>query len=390
MTLPALPGELWLEILRWATLSPYSQALQTIDYTPFESYHTSADYVDEQVIVTKRALVAVCRQWRYLAGPFLLEDVVVANGGRAMKQALQFWNEERGEDGSWRIRRVCLPYSSCTPWHTELNGALDVIRSFPKLEVLVRPFRARMDDMAFDISAEDCPSMTSLKRLDWWHYNDAARTGGLNSLLDVLHAAPNLQYLSLCGDLWLNMMHRGQVSLPHLATLRLQKMNILFLQQICRWSLPALRNIVLETYTHTPNFLEILWCAYGSQIKTVELGKTLRFYVQDLLSTILARCPNLEELSYYIQFTAPPQPPAERHMHLHTIRLHALPNGIVDSSGSWAHIQEHFNAFSRPFFPSLKHIILYGDWKPILDNPGFAKLSAIVRARNCSLEFARS
>ena len=55
-------------------------------------------------------------------------------------------------------------------------------------------------------------------------------------------------------------------------------MNILFMQQICRWRMPALRNLVIDIFS-TPRLLDALWDTYGEQIKTVELGRDLKFYV---------------------------------------------------------------------------------------------------------------
>ncbi|KAI0691034.1 hypothetical protein BC835DRAFT_1362028 [Cytidiella melzeri] len=393
MALPTLPRELWLDIFRWATVSPQSLALNTTSYYPFQSDYAPLKFgwQDEEVFSTKRVLVRVCREWRCLAMSLLFEDIVLHKGGDALKHTLE--TAERGEGdtaaGLWRVRRICLPYSSCTPWQNELVGASEFMKACPQLEVLVRPCRHHAEDMRFDISADDCPSLASLKRLDWWHYNDAARSGGFNSLAHVLHVAPNLQYLTLTGDLWLNLLQREPITLPKLSTLRLRRMNVLFLQEVCRWSLPSLRHILLDTYPSVPGQVGGLWAKFGQQIKIVELGRSLKFYVLDLITHILSHCPELEELNYYVQFTATPHPSVESHHHVSTVRMHAYPNSIVagGSSTFWEHVEEHILAFQKPSFPALKRIVLHGDWKPYLAGETLARLDTIVRARDCSLEF---
>lgn len=387
MSRASLPPELWLTVFRWATLSKATQSLYAIEYLPFQS-DSSYDYVDDAAFATKCAIVSVCKQWKCLAKDLLLEDVIIDQGGNKLKEVLQLREAGQDQDGFRKVRRACLPYSSCTPWNTELRDAAEIVQSCPQLEVLVRPFRPRAEEMRFEIAADECPSLTSLKRLDWWHYNDAARSGGFNSLTDVLHCAPNLQYLTLSGDLWLSLMHRAPIQLPSLTTLRLRRMNVLFLQQVCRWHMPALRHVVLDTYTSTPRLLEAIWDTFGPQFETVELGRSLKFYVLDLICHILTRCPNLKELSYYTQFTATPQPPVDRHLHLTTVRMHAHPNEFVaaGSSAFWEHVEEHFTVFCKPFFPALQRIVLHGDWQPYLVEPRYLAIADTLQARGYSLE----
>ncbi|KAI0086192.1 hypothetical protein BDY19DRAFT_961809 [Irpex rosettiformis] len=382
---PYLPRELWLDIFRWATVSRRTLALTATDYSPFESDSDPSTWLDEEAIATKRALVRVCKEWRCLARSFLYEDVVLTKGGCDLKCALQ----ETDQDGYWPVRRVCLPYSSCTPWESDLKGASDIVKECPRLEVLVRPFRQHSEELIFDISAEDCPCLTALKRLDWWHYNDAARTGGFNSLPDVLDRAPNLQYLSLTGDLWLNLMRRQRIVLPKLTTLRLRRVNVLFIQELCRWYMPSLEHVILDTYPSAPAQIEPFWEVFGHQITTVELGRSLKFHVLDLVSHVLSHCPNLEELNYYVQFTAAPHLSIDAHERLHTIRLHASPNEFLTAGGPtfWEHVEEHILAYDKSLFPALRTIVLHGDWKAYLPDPSFDKICSIVAARGCSIAF---
>ncbi|THG99964.1 hypothetical protein EW026_g2492 [Hermanssonia centrifuga] len=266
--------------------------------------------------------------------------------------------------------------------------AAALLKVCPQLEVLVRPIPALQDELRFELPGEECPPLTSLKRLDWWHHNDAARCGGVNALTDVLHAAPNLQYLSLGGDMWLNLLQRKPIELPSLSTLRIRRMNVLFLHQICRWSLPSLGHVIIDTYTNHRLF-DDFWSTFGDQIKSLELGRSLKFYVLDMVYHVLANCPNLEELNYYVQFTASPHLPLDRHISLTTVRLHAAPNSFFTEGGNayWEHIGEHFSAFCQPLFPALKRFVLHGDWEAVRWDSRFRLLTQKLKDRGCIIEF---
>ena len=263
-----------------------------------------------------------------------------------------------------------------------------MLKACPQLEVLVRPIPSRMEELRFELPAEECPRLESLKRLDWWHHNDAARSGGVNALSDVLRAAPNLQYLSLGGDLWLSLLVRTPITLPSLTTLRIRRMNVLFLQQICRWSLPSLQHVIIDTHSNHA-LLEGFWSTFGDQVKTLELGKSLKFYVCDMVYYILANCGNLEELCYYVQFTSPPRLPAEQHGALHTVRLHAAENGFFadETNNFWGHLEEHFALYAGPQLTSLKRVVLHGDWDAIRSDARFAPIVQQVLDRGCAVEF---
>lgn len=384
---PALPVELWLDIFRWATVSHSTPSLCATEYTPFQAEITDA--IDKEAVAVKRALVRVCKQWRRLATNLLLEDVVIREDGSMLKRALLAEGEEEKRCSS--VRRACLPYSSCIPCNKDLTEAASVLKSCSQLEVLVRPIPSRMDDLRFELPAEECPPLGSLKRLDWWHHNDAARSGGVNALTDVLRAAPNLQYVSLGGDLWLSSLQRTPIALPALTTLRIRRMNVLFLQQICRWSLPSLTNVVIDTHSNQ-SLLEGFWSTFGDQIRTVELGKSLRFYLCDMVYYALANCANLEELSYYVQFTSPPHLLAEEHRALATVRLHAAENAFftdkLDGGDElWEHLDGHFSLFARPVFPALKRVVLHGNWDAVQHDARFASLAQKLLDRGCALEF---
>ncbi|EKM55156.1 uncharacterized protein PHACADRAFT_255580, partial [Phanerochaete carnosa HHB-10118-sp] len=219
MTPPTLPVELWLCIFRWATLSRSTLSNCVTDYIPFQA--GDPDGVDREAVAVKRTLVRVCKLWTELTRDLLYEDITVRDAP-AVQRALHTGGA--GEERFRKVRRACLPYSSCTPYSAHnIAAAAAFLHRCSELEVLCRPSTMRAEVMIFDYPAAECPSLRSLRRLDWWHINEAARSGGVNTLTEVIRAAPRLRYLSLGGDLWLNLMERQPLALPHLTTLRIRR-----------------------------------------------------------------------------------------------------------------------------------------------------------------------
>jgi len=171
--------------------------------------------------------------------------------------------------------------------------------------------------------------------------------------------------------------------LPSLTTLRLRWMNGLFIRQICQWSLPALAHVVVDN-SHSNSVLEVIWETFGSQLRIVELGKHVRFFVEDHLTSLLRDCPSLQELNYHIRFTAPPRTVIV-HSSIHSVRLHGHANHLA-SDGDWEHLSRHFAWLSGPSLPSLERIILYGDWHSTLTDDQFTRIHNGLDARKCVLE----
>ncbi|KZT71276.1 hypothetical protein DAEQUDRAFT_666114 [Daedalea quercina L-15889] len=361
----SLPVELWLHIFRLSTLSPLTTRLYAVSYSPFQTIPLVAE--DELVTKkTKAALVRVCKQWRAWALDLFFEDVWIERPEK-LRSLLGEGSDDCG-CGRW-VRRANLPYSSSATVSPRPLEAVKVLEQCPRLEVLVRkgPTTTRRDvDMRFEFTTE-CPELPSLKRLDWWHMNEAARTGGINLLGDVLQNAPNVQYLSLGGYVRFSSLsvNGSSITLPSLTTLRFLRLNALLVQQTCCWSMPALRHIIIDTVEDVA-VLEMFWESFGEQIRTIELGHYLSYFVYDWLSFILRGCPHVTELNYYIHFTAIPAFDDEKDKFpcLTTIGLHAQPNMMIppESSGYWTRIQSHFELLCRPCFPAVKKVLLYGDW----------------------------
>lgn len=359
-----LPPELWIIVFRWATYP--SGGYPAPSYEPFR---VSSETFDEQ-LKTKRALVQVCRHWRALATVFLYEDVRIRYNSGNLKTILA---HRRIDDEPFQglslgrfVHRLELPYAqTATEKPGDTHDVVDILGSCPSLKTLVRPsFEAPPYSVRYEFPAE-IVSLSSLTRLEWWHYNNAARSGGINSLTDVLRNAPSLQFLALGGEFWMNSMHLDpKIRLPALTTLRLKRVNALFVWQIRRWELPALVHVVAD-FPADHGGLEELWLHFGGQLCTVEFGRNIAFHMTDQISPFLRGCAGVKVFNYFINFTAPPtEALLVEQSSLQCVGIHAFSCGILDDN--WRHLNHHFDFLSSRFLPALKRIVLYGNWQQIV------------------------
>jgi hypothetical protein len=371
---PWLPTELWLIVFQLAASYP-SPSISPV-YVPFET--PGILLALEEKLQARRSLVLVCKLWRTLATELLYEDVRIKPGTIYLKQSsVQGDGDGDSEDVYGKfVRRAVLPYDLTATDRPQPIPALDILRRCSRLETLVRPRRAHMDNLRWEFSA---PSLTlcGLKRLDWWHYNDAARSGGINSFHHVLQLTPNLRYLSIGGDLWITFSGAAPIHLPSLTTLRLGRMNMLFVHQICRWSLPSLTHLILDS--SYGRGMEPLWKAFGANLQVVELGSDLRFAMEDHIAIILPKCPNLIQFNYYVMFTSK-STYSGLHPTITSIGLHCHPCGLFQDGDQVAveHIIAHLSIVSSATFPGLQRLFLYGDWKPFRSFPEFLDMETTI------------
>lgn len=224
----------------------------------------------------------------------------------------------------------------------------------------------------------------SVKRLEWWHRDDASRSGGINSLCDVLQLIPQLEYLAVGGTFQPYSFSTQGRHLGCLKTLRLVRVNEFFMWQISRWSLPSLRHLIIDWSSSIAAINGIHYC-FSLSLQTVELGRSLCFYPQDHLTSLLALFPNLTELSYYIHFTHPPILQGRPHSALTIVRLHAQPNqAIRDEAQLWSFVAAHFSYVSSPLLPALQRVVLHGDWASLLNDSRFLPC---LRELRCTVEY---
>ncbi|KAF5384987.1 hypothetical protein D9615_001184 [Tricholomella constricta] len=376
-----LPTEIWLEILRWATTSDKEINLMTASYSPFRP---APNDVPDSVMAVKANVALVCREWRHLTTGFLYENLRIHHGVDALRDAL------RGQGGNYRlVRRVVLPYRSTvtTTYQPQPHPSIEILGHCVNLETLVRPRLLVPETLQCHFEAAQLP-LISLKRLDWWYHPEAERSGGINSLSVALEGTPNLQYLSVGGAVGHRHHLNGasHLTLSKLRTLRLFGSNGLFLRGLAGlWSLPALTNVIVD-FPLAQMGLSHVWEAFGAQLQRVEFGKHVRFLLDDHVADCLKGCPNLEELNFFLFFTMVPSPSQIRHASITTIRLHAAVNQLLqDGTAVCDHIENHFKVLMSDTFPSLRTIVLYGEWRGIISHPHLAPMWQSVRDRGVAI-----
>lgn len=206
-------------------------------------------------------------------------------------------------------------------------------------------------------------ALSSIKRLEWWHRDDASRTGGINSLSEVLDHTPNVEYLALGGVLQPYSFSRRGRRLEHLKTLRLYKANVYFLWLISTWQLPSLHHLILD-WSPEPLAIVDLAHFFSGSLQSVELGRNLCFLARDHVIPLLRVCPHLVELSYYVHFTlAPTITDSYVHPSLKTVRLHAHTHQLFDDDQQiYRQIGAHLAFLASVHLPSLQHVALHGEW----------------------------
>ncbi|KAH6916632.1 hypothetical protein BKA70DRAFT_1250118 [Coprinopsis sp. MPI-PUGE-AT-0042] len=384
-----LPAELWLEIFALATFDPLHLSSEYQAFQPIH-YHRKPTRLS-----TLRTLSLVCRCWKALASGMLYEDIRIQHGMWDLLRALRKspvslasgTDTETYTNGN-TVRRAVLPYSITDDAGSTLPF-MEILRACPGLEVLVRPSVTNPDFPSFTVETA-AAMFPSLRRLDWWHQADAERAGGINSLGSVLKHSPRIRYLFIAGVLGMSQicMDPGPLDLPELEVLRIHVVNGLLINQMCqRWSLPALSHLIIDTPIIDP-MLTILCESFGPQLRTVELGRHVRFLMTDTIGTCLRGCPGLQELNYHIFFTAAPTPEDEfSHPELHTIGLHSAVNSMLDVGHMlWGLLHRHFEFLAGPYFPNLKQVVLYGEWRAIVDHPSFVTMHQVLSERDPKLE----
>ncbi|KAH9081470.1 hypothetical protein EDB83DRAFT_2512335 [Lactarius deliciosus] len=356
---PRLPAELWLHVFRFATSTPTSLSSH---YEPFQSCHNSTA-ISDAALGDKRSISLVCKQWRILARSMLYEDIRIGRGIPALHAALDTPDSDGYSAPRYHVRRAVLPYASTATPTKHAPPALALLALLPHLEVLVRPpirpLHARSG--AFDFPP-DAPALPALRRLEWafdWTGN-AARTGGINALDDVLRAAPHRLSLRALRTL---VLADGAAACPLVA------------RQISYWALPALATLVLRGPARA-EALEPLAEVFARQVRVLELGPG----VSPLEACkIVGAFPALEELNVLVGGA---DGVLRACVHETLQRVGVGVDAKEWDGETWSVVVEHVQKFMEGC-PALHDVVLYArDVRVAEDNPRFQAL----RKTLCSLE----
>jgi len=371
-----LPPEIWLEIFEWATYN--ANLAQVGSPKPFQPIPGTAQ---DQNLKVKLALFSVCRTWQAWMAQILYEDIEIRRDTYSLQQVLG-GREQSGRRYGEMVRRVVLPYQSTVAGPSQSLRSIEILKLCPNFHTLLRPQHLPLDGIRFDYEAHGI-GLPCLERLDWWHHSEAERSGGINSLGVVLRSAPKLRHLFIGGVVGVNHIcsHQEPIVLCKLESLRLHIRSGLLLRLIIsRWSVPSLTHLIMDSPPINPkDGSHIIWEAFGHQLQAVEFGRHVRFLMGDNLSPCLEGCPNLKELNYHFFFMAPADR-SQSHANLTVVSLHSQTNALLLNGKLWNLIERHFEILSGPGLSALQKVVLYGDWRPILNHPWFRPIQKKLHA----------
>lgn len=387
-----LPVEVMAYILRIATTTPVCYTL-TKTYTPFHNVpgdnvlpETRAALSKLEITswTTKLSTVLVCKSWRCLALEYLYEEVYMGEKARTLYQTLETSETMfPGEGVGRRVRCVVL-----SAWRPEIKPVplIEVLRWCPNVEILVKS-----DDDTTPTPTPDV-DLSSIKRFDWRfiRYQYAGRGLhwqnthlGLDFFRETMTRSDSLHYLTIGIRYPMSRLSdhpRPRIVTHSLTTLRVQHIGPVIRAEIEGWDCPNLTHIITDS--------SLMWETYstlfGSRTEVIELVKDESLHSLSALG-VVEQCPNLLELNYHVEYGRFPPAPLNQDT-LQCIRLHAGRNYMIDHADTWELLKAQFTLFAGSSFPSLRRLILYGDWSDVLCDPQFVPLKDSVLARGCAVE----
>ncbi|KXN83437.1 hypothetical protein AN958_01451 [Leucoagaricus sp. SymC.cos] len=309
-SLPYLPPEIWMHILRFAAedqfAGPHGHLDASVSFLDTSSSHSDLlrRLTAYRLSLHCRAVLSrVCRAWHAMAQELLYEFVWVSRARQAKALAGTI---ARNKELGATIRRLHIETPTlerCDP--SDLRTIID---NSPRLAAYsdYRSIRRQPHSSPDHLLSSLARPGNKLKRLSWTNYDYDRRdqSGCISFFLRLSPAlgmaASDLDYLelSLCAtdlvspnfpSIFPNTAISGPgpvVHLPALRTLKLTLDNIAF-SVLSQWSMPALRNIsVLSTdFSYTGDGFAKFFQVHGHNIVQLELGHSTGAIEEHYLTT---------------------------------------------------------------------------------------------------------
>ncbi|KZT25468.1 hypothetical protein NEOLEDRAFT_1178266 [Neolentinus lepideus HHB14362 ss-1] len=311
-----LPPEIWLLILREATIPTYdpldtSQELSFLDSPALRQ----ADY--RTCMHIKRDISLVSRSWHAMSLSLLYEFVWVSRAAqaKALAHTLLLQEVTTGDTCGRFIRRLHIQTSvleRCPP------ADLRTIVSYaPQLIIFTDHQsiqRNRYEEPDPKCSPEKICSLLAhpnnkLRRLSWTTYDDTPFHLDMSPLLS--HPTVHLEYLELssCSPNFSAILPQAvrSVSIPNLRSLKVSLDNVTF-AVLAKWEMPLLTNlsVVSADYSYAGPGFAAFFEQHGHKIRQLELGHSSALVEEYVLARphhatshhpirLADWCPNLRE-----------------------------------------------------------------------------------------------
>ncbi|KAF8076862.1 hypothetical protein FPV67DRAFT_1472930 [Lyophyllum atratum] len=376
-----LPVEILIYIFRLSTKVPRSLRLGDPNYWPFRNIVGLRaglfPQARENIWATKLALPLVCRSWRELSFGITYEEI---HAGGHVESLLKAFEESEttfpGNGFGRQVRHLVLDFWNSTPVPLSI-----ILRWCPNVTYIAK------DDIDTSPTPTADVDLACIKRFDWVLKRIPGQglentSHGRDFYRDIVARASNLQYLHVAISYptsRLSHLPSPPITAHSLTTLHVQHIGNVLRQELEMWQFPNLTHLITDSSLTWNTFSPL----FGPRLELIGFLRDEALY--DASLDVLAQCPNIRELNYYIEFASFSRPPL-RHDELECIRLHSGKNHMLDEALHGLIVERQFFIFAGAFFPSLKRIILHGDWDAVIPPYAFFPLCGQLRRRNCSIE----
>ena len=316
---PSLPPELWICIFHHATHVPGPLIPGIYAHASLIGpiYHRACSIDLREALITKRALVRVCKKWWHLAIPYLYQSVYI---GRArclssLSSALMHSAAGRGTIvsarplGEYTQRLDIAIRDHAVNADTDSAWLAAVITHMPHLAIV-------SFTIATNYTGADLPnnildalhySAASLRVLDW---SSTPLEPSASRIMDLLTKCTQLRILNCPRLVWSRELDHGGIP-PTLTTLRLHAIIPVQIaatynhllpnfdpNTVCRPGPTALQELILDL-NRDPYHWEDLLRVYSSQLVSVQfyIPSILPINVEDHMELLTRVCPGLRRLT---------------------------------------------------------------------------------------------
>jgi len=383
-----LPDEIRLGIFRLATLKVSQAEDVGVEYTPFEAVALKErDWSDsaQRALTVKLTIILVSKEWKRIATEMLYECIRIEHGTESLVRALEkkLGPSLEFDHGQWVRRIEISPHiKDFDPFNPLI--LCRILECCPAVETIVRSGALGSGGvklMAPRLPPDSSfPSLTSVKRVDWWLPGIGTRRLGVEAapnhiagfLRDLLLHSSNLRYLTLSGFRYHQWdSHQGaslslSQPLPLLNTLRIEchENLIVSLESAISLNLPNVTHFIHGgKFTITQAFAK----TFGSQIRVLELINVEREpnsldWIE--LAKVLNVCVNLEELS--LQRSMSPYRDTAYNSRVLGVKMNSLERLRInlDTSGNLGCPSLGKWVLSELVAPKLERITLHGGKQP--------------------------
>lgn len=318
-SLPALPPELWLCVFHHATYVPGTLVPDVYAHASLigSIYTKSSNLALRDALVTKRALVRVCRQWWHLAVPYFYASVYIGRARCLSSLSTTLVRSAAGEGilvstrplGEYAQRLDIAVRDRAENVDAEFDSLAALITCMPHLAIVsfaIAPNYYAGTNLPNNILDALHYSAASLRVLDW----STRLEPSASRIVDLLAKCTQLRVLNCPRLVWSKELQHGGIPLT-VTTLRLHAIIPVQIATTYNHLLPhfdpnatrrpgpsALQELILDINRDLYHWKDLLQ-VYSSQLVSVQfyISSLYSLNVRGHLQLIAQICPALRRLT---------------------------------------------------------------------------------------------